>query len=197
MNETKAIELHGIKLFSDKKVYFPREDSELLAECIKVFPKAKALDLGCGTGFLGLIAAKQKAIVYCADINPVALSLTEKNAIENKLEITVIESNLFSNIKEKFDFIYFNPPYVEGKASESGWIDKAVDGGKKGREIIDKFIPEIKNHLTENGKCFFLQSDLNKIKKTEKKLEENALKYAVEKRKKIFFEELIVFKAWK
>ena len=70
-----SIELNGIKLFSDKQVYFPREDSFLLAEQVKVFPKAKVLDLGCGTGFIGMLAAKQNAKVLCTDINPNALKL--------------------------------------------------------------------------------------------------------------------------
>ena len=104
---------------------------------------------------------------------------------------------MFSKIKEKFDFIFFNPPYVieEGKRKEL--IDKAVDGGKNGRKVIDKFIPKIKSHLTENGKSFFLQNDLNGIKETEDKLEKEILEFEIVSRKKLFFEELVVFKAWK
>ena len=192
----KAIEFFGIKLFSDKQVYFPREDSILLAETVKVSENSLVLDLGCGTGLIGLIAAKQKTKVLCSDINPKALNLTEKNAKENNLKIKTVESNLFSEIKGKFDFIFFNPPYVieEGKRNE--WIDKALDGGKNGRKVIDKFIPEIKNHLNQKGKCFFLQSDLNGIRETEKKLKEQGLKWTIEKRKRLFFEELVVFKVW-
>ncbi|PIN98772.1 MAG: hypothetical protein COT90_02620 [Candidatus Diapherotrites archaeon CG10_big_fil_rev_8_21_14_0_10_31_34] len=197
MKQITPIEIQEIKLFSDKQVYFPREDSLLLAKQVKVFPKSKTLDLGCGTGLIGLIGAKQNAIVLCADINPNALKLTEKNAIENQLKVEVRESDLFSNIKEKFDFIYFNPPYVieEGKRKE--WIDKALDGGKNGRKVIDEFIPKIKKHLTENGKCFFLQSNLNGIKETELKLEKQLLEFEIVGREKLFFEELIVFKVWK
>lgn len=194
MNST---EVNGIKLFQDKEVYFPREDSFLLAETVKVFPQAKALDLGCGTGLIGLIAAKGKAKVLCSDINPKALKLTEKNAKENKLKIEVRESNLFSNIKKKFDFIYFNPPYLFEEEKKKDWIEKALNGGKKGRKLIDRFIPEIKNHLTENGKSFFLQSNLNGIKETERKLKREGLKFEIIGRKKLFFEELIILKAWK
>jgi len=192
----KAIELFGVKLFSEEKVYFPREDSFLLAETVKVEAGSKVLDLGCGTGLIGLIAAKQKAKVLCSDINPNALKLAKKNAKENKIEIELIKSNLFLNIKEKFDFIFFNPPYAIEERKRNDWIDKALDGGKKGREVIDRFISETKNHLNENGKCFFLQTDLNGIKETEEKLSEQGLNYSAEKRKRIFFEEMIVFKVW-
>jgi methylase of polypeptide subunit release factors len=83
----KPIELNSIKLFSHPEVYFPREDSILLSETVKVFPESKVLDLGCGTGFIGLIAAKQKAKVLCSDINLKALELTKRNAEENKAKV--------------------------------------------------------------------------------------------------------------
>jgi len=190
------IELNGIKLFTDKEVYSPREDSLLLSEHIKTKENNTVLDLGCGTGLIGILAAKQKATVYSADINPKALELTEKNAEENNVKIKTIKSDLFSDIKQKFDFIYFNPPYVIDEGKRTEWIDKALNGGKKGREVIDRFIPEIKNHLTKNGKCFFLQSDINGIKETEQKLKKQKLNYCIQGRQKLFFEELIVFKIW-
>ncbi len=192
----KFIELNGLKLFKEKEVYFPREDSLLLAETVKVKKNSNVLDLGCGTGIIGLLAVKQKAKVLCADVNTKALKLTKKNAEENNLKIKTTESNLFSNIKEKFDFIFFNPPYVIEEGNKKDLIETAINGGKKGREIIDLFIPQIKNHLTEKGNCFLLQSDLNGIKETTKKLEKQGLKHLIIKRKRIFFEELIVFKIW-
>jgi release factor glutamine methyltransferase len=192
----EPIEFNEIKIFADKEVYFPREDSLLLAECIKIKKNSTVLDLGCGTGLIGLIAAKQKGKVLCADINPKAIALTKRNAKENKIKIKTTKSNLFSEIKEKFDFIYFNPPYTIKENKRKDWIEKAINGGKKGREIIDEFIPQIKKHLTKKGKCFFLQSSLNGIKETKEKLEREGLKHSIEKRKKLFFEELIVFKVW-
>ncbi len=192
----KSIEVNRIKLFSDPEVYFPREDSFLLAETVKVKTDSKVLDLGCGTGLIGLIAAKQKAKVLCTDINLEAVELAERNAEKNHLEIKAKKSDLFSEIKEKFDFIFFNPPYLPKEGTKKDLLEKALDGGEKGREIIDRFIPEIRNHLKENGKCFFLQSSLNEIKETEKKMEKKGLKFNIKKRKKLFFEELIVFKVW-
>ncbi len=197
MKKMNPIKIKGINLFKEKQVYFPAEDSILLSECIQVFPQAKVLDLGCGTGLIGLISAKQKAEVLCSDINPVALKLTQKNAEKNKLKIEIRKSNLFSKIKEKFDLIYFNPPYLEKEGKKNDWLEKALNGGKKGRKIIDKFIPEIKKHLKENGKCFFLQSDLNGIKETENLMKKEGLEFKIIKRKKLFFEELVVFEAQK
>lgn len=189
-------ELNGLKLFKEKEVYFPREDSFLLAETVKTKENSVVLDLGCGTGLIGLLSAKQKAKVLCADINPKALKLTEKNAKENNLKIKTAKSNLFSNVKGKFDFIFFNPPYVIEEGNKKDLIETAINGGKKGRETIDKFIPQIKSHLKEKGVCFLLQSDLNGIKETTQKLEKQGLKHSIEKRKRIFFEELVIFKIW-
>ena len=99
------------------------------------------------------------------------------------------QSNLFENVSEKFDLIIFNPPYVPSDKVAF----KEVDGGKKGREILDLFLDEMPNHLKKGGSCFFLQSSLNGEKETEKVLEKKGLVFSIVARQKLFFEELLVF----
>ena len=50
-----------------------------------------------------------------------------------------MHSDLFSNIKGKFNTIIFNPPYLP----EDEFKDKSLDGGKKGYEIIEKFLNKV------------------------------------------------------
>ncbi|MFH1256430.1 MAG: HemK2/MTQ2 family protein methyltransferase [Candidatus Diapherotrites archaeon] len=176
-------------------VYAPREDSFLLAQSVEVMKGASVLDLGCGSGIQGINAlALGAAKVLFADLN--------KNALENALlnaeklgfaeKATARESDLFSKINEKFDCIIFNPPYVETEKITEG--ERDVAGGRNGREVLDRFLAEFPRHLAEGGACFFLQSDLNGVKETESALEKAGLSFSVIARKRIFFEELLVFR---
>jgi len=178
------------------KVYGPSDDSFLLAESVSVKQGAKALDLGTGTGIQGINAAILGAAkVVCTDISEEALQNAGHNAkklgIEKKFEFR--EGSLFGCIKkgEKFDAIIFNPPYV-ASGNRAKYAD--LDGGKKGREVLDRFLEQAKKHLRKGGKVFFVQSSLNGEKKTKKILKELGFGFEISARKKLFFEELMAFK---
>src|SRR3989338_8989568 len=97
-------------------LYEPGDDSFLIISFIKKYAKGSILDLGTGTGILAKEAMKYSSDVLAADINPKAVSYGKKQGIK------AVKSDLFSNIKGKFDLIIFNPPYLpcqkkEGKIS--------------------------------------------------------------------------------
>lgn len=72
------------------------------------------LELGCGSGLISIAAAKKGAQVTASDINPVAIEFLKKNSKENKVELEIIQSDLFFSIpKEPFDIIAINPPYYK------------------------------------------------------------------------------------
>jgi len=187
----KKIPFKGKNLLVFEGVYEPAEDSFLLVEAVKVGKEANALDLGTGSGIQAINAALQGAQVLAVDVKEEALKNTLANAKEFGLreKISTRESNLFESVWEKFDAIVFNPPYVPSEEKEL----KDVDGGKNGRETLDLFLEQFPAHLNPNGKCFFLQSSLNGIEETEKKLAEKGLRFEIIARKKLFFEELVVF----
>lgn len=70
------------------------------------------LELGCGSGIIALFAASKGAKVIATDINLVATDTLRIAALENNLEITVIESDLFEHVPSQvLDYIFINPPY--------------------------------------------------------------------------------------
>ena len=87
-----------------------------------------------------------------------------KEAIKHckKLGFDCFYSNLFSKVKEKFDVILFNPPYLQENKKEDEESKLATTGGKEGSEIVNKFLEQVKKHLNKNGKIFLLTSSLTK-----------------------------------
>lgn len=179
------------------QVYEPEEDSfllenEILNENLK---NKKCLDLGTGSGIQAsaMYKAGSREIV-CADINYKALLKSQKRNSEIKQCLRFIESDLFSSLKdEKFDFIAFNPPYVPSE--EIKWKD--LDGGKKGREIIDKFLTQLLGHLSSTGVCLLLISSLNNEKEIIDFIKSQNLFVNIVSSKKLFFETLFVLRITK
>lgn len=74
------------------------------------------LELGCGTGFLSIVAAKKGARVTASDVSQRAIENTRMNAQENGVHIEIIESDLFDSLpSHSFDWIVINPPYYAKK----------------------------------------------------------------------------------
>ncbi|MEM4152578.1 MAG: methyltransferase [Candidatus Pacearchaeota archaeon] len=166
-------------------MYEPREDSFLLLKNIKKYikPEYKVLDMGTGSGILAKEASKYTKKVIATDIDGEIIKKLKK---ENK-KIKFINSNLFSNIKGKFDLILFNPPYLPSKKIK----DREIDGGINGVEIIEKFLKQAKNYLKTNGRILLVCSSLNKnVEKLFKKY-----RYYFKKidETNLFFEKLFIY----
>lgn len=171
-------------------IYQPEEDSFLMSEILKEkLPsllkknsELKFLEIGIGSG-IQLMTAKDLGVknIFGVDINPDAVNFCKQ------LGFQAIKSDLFEKVKGKFDLIIFNPPYLPEDKSEDKESQIATTGGKKGSEIINRFLKQAKKHLTSDGKLFLLVSSLTKGIKwgkwKKKKIGE----------KKIFFEKLIVY----
>jgi release factor glutamine methyltransferase len=79
----------------------------------------------------------------------------------NLLGFHCIYSDLFENIRNKYDIIIFNPPYLPEDAREPASSKRNTTGGKKGNEIIIRFLQNAKNHLNKSGKIFLITSSLS------------------------------------
>lgn len=97
------------------------------------------LDLGCGYGPLGVIAAKllKTSFVTMCDVNERALELSSMNAKENKVvdRVKVIKSSAFENIKDNYDIIMTNPPIRAGKDVVFSFYEGAYDHLNKGGRL--------------------------------------------------------------
>lgn len=139
-------------------VYPPREDSYLLIRSIDVSRGDRVLDMGCGTGIVGLHCAKAGAQVTSVDINPLAVECARENASKNGLDIEVVLSDLFLDLEGDFDVIAFNPPYVPDVIE--GDIQRSWAGGEDGVRVLERFLQEAPTHLNRHGRIYVLLSSM-------------------------------------
>jgi release factor glutamine methyltransferase len=140
-------------------VYRPGEDSYLLQGFVERLVSGVVLDMGTGSGIQAVTAASKPDVirVVAADINPEALE-EAKNRVEQAgviSKVTLILSDLFDNIDGLFDWILFNPPYLP---SEGDLKDPTWDGGKRGAELIERFLPTAREHLQPGGSILMVYS---------------------------------------
>lgn len=104
----------------NKDVLIPRFETELLVEkTIKkikeYYPNKKIniLDIGTGSGCIAITLSKNtNSKITATDISDKALSVAKTNSKLNNTNIDFIKSDIFSNIKDKYDVIISNPPYI-------------------------------------------------------------------------------------
>jgi release factor glutamine methyltransferase len=149
-------------------IYRPAEDSFLLAKLVKNLVQGRVLDMGTGSGIQAITAAKKPEVskVLAVDINSNALDRAKKRSIDEGVfnKIDFILSDLFQNVKGKFDWIIFNPPYLpsEGKADEFSW-----SGGETGAVIIRRFLEKASKYLVRDGSILLIfssETDLSEKK---------------------------------
>ena len=115
---TNKIGFWNLSLYVDNKVLVPRPETETLVQNIlEIFDskQIKVLDLGTGSGAIGLSLAKERTNweVVCSDMSLEAIKVTKKNMLTNSLNISLVNSNWLAAFKnECFDLIVSNPPYI-------------------------------------------------------------------------------------
>lgn len=101
--------------------------------------KGNVLDFGCGYGPIGIyIARNTDALVHMIDINRRSLKLARRNVDLNHVNAKIYESNIYSKVTEKFDYIISNPPI------------------RVGNDILYKILLDAKNYLNENGELWIV-----------------------------------------
>ncbi|MDI6819635.1 MAG: class I SAM-dependent methyltransferase [Candidatus Hodarchaeaceae archaeon] len=180
-------------------VYEPAEDTFLLADNLDVYPGEKVLELGTGCGLLAILAAEAGGRVVATDINPIALECARTNAVAHEV-LDLVDfrfGDLFEPVvDERFDLVIFNPPYLPVQPEEvlGTMLDRAWGAGPEGREVIDRFLSRLPNHLVSKGRALFVQSSLSNAAKTLRALQARGFQVDVIG-KKLPFEELFLFKA--
>ncbi|EEU12546.1 peptide chain release factor N(5)-glutamine methyltransferase [Anaerococcus vaginalis] len=156
---------YGLDLLVDKRALIPRYETEILVDLIinDNSNNKKILDIGTGSGAISLALSKnlKDSKIIGVDISKNAIDLANENKIKlNINNVEFKESDIFSNIEEKFDIIVSNPPYINKEDFEK--LDNklyyepqnALYGGEDGLYFYKKIIKNAKNFLNKNGKIY-------------------------------------------
>jgi len=161
---TNVQEFMKLEFYVDSNVLIPQPDTEILVEevleLLSKDNKKKVLDLCTGSGAIGISIAKYtKSGVTMSDISKNALEIAKKNAKDNEVDnkCKFILSDMFENIKEKFDIIVSNPPYIKTKvintleAEVQNEPSLALDGGEDGLEFYKIIAENAYKYLNKDG----------------------------------------------
>lgn len=176
-------EFLGCKIDLSKKPLIPRKETEFwVAKAINKIKEVsvkntlsrdfsdglriKVLDIFAGSGCIGITVLKRIPNSLCdfADseenaIKQIKINLKINNI--NKKRYKIIKSDVFENIKNKYDYIFANPPYIPEKninLIQKSVLDfephTALFGGADGLLYIRRFLEGAKNHLNPGGIIF-------------------------------------------
>lgn len=144
--------LHGKPVFSKPGLYGWNkidDGSRHLIACLQqqiVMPAAApatALDLGCGYGYLALMAAYLgvQRIIAC-DNNAAAIASCLRNFQEHGVQGEVIADDCAHGIHHQFDLVLCNPPFHRGFDTE--------------RSLTEQFVSSAAHHLKPGGFALFV-----------------------------------------
>ena len=173
------------EFYVNRNVLDPRPESELIVEIGKnfLFDGVKVLDVGAGSGCIGLSLKRENPNINItlSDISKSAILVMKKNAKTLKMNCEFTNSNLFKNIKDRFDLIVCNLPYIKTSHLMSLPQDvilfephQALIGGDNGLGLIFDFLDNVSFYLTTKG-VFIIEIGIQQIDLIIKKL--NDLNY--------------------
>jgi HemK-related putative methylase len=186
--------IDGFRLRVPPTVFHPRffGSSRVLAGYLVALGLTgkRVLDLGTGSGIVGLHAARAGAIVKAVDINPAAVECASGNAGAAGLVFDCRQSDLFSMLAgEKFDVVAWNPPFFPKRPGSPG--DAAFYAGDR-YEVISRFAGGVRDHLAPQGRIFLVLSMDLDLSEWNKIFAEAGLRLDVRSKKRWGWETMVI-----
>lgn len=162
-----------LDLLVNEHTLIPRPETELLVELalgrgdppvVARHDVVNVLDLGTGSGAIALAIAKEKPDwkITAVDFSLEALKIAKINAEKNNIHnVDFFQSDWFSEVKNKFDIIVSNPPYLAENDPHLLTEEirheprSALVANQNGLEDIEKIIADARQHLKLEGRLLF------------------------------------------
>ncbi len=152
--------LGPMDLTASDTTFLPSTISQLMAAVLDVKPGDIVIDVGCGTGVLGIIAAKLGASkVYGVDASPDVVEVATANArahgVADRMEF--FQGDLFSPLGDDItaDVIIGDVSGIpDDLAADSGWFPSKTGGGPRGSELPIRMLQQARRRLAEGGRLF-------------------------------------------
>lgn len=146
---------NGISLQVHPNVYSPVEFSDsawFATELPKIVEQNSLLEIGTGTGIVGISCALAGAKVVASDVNSDAVLIAKENVSHHSLRIDVRQGDVYSALQpdERFDYIFWSHPYNNWPTPVDNMLLQS--GLDYNYESLKKYIKGAKDHLTPKGK---------------------------------------------
>lgn len=153
---------YGNNFIVNKNVLIPRPETELLIEYTSEYinkyfinKNVNICDIGTGSGAIAITLKKlnDKYNITAVDISKKALQVAKKNSKINNADINFINGNMVDSLKEFYDVIISNPPYLAEGTTEIEDIvlnnepHLALFGGKDGLKFYKEILENANKHL--------------------------------------------------
>ncbi len=193
----KRIYTHGgIRLEIPPEVFHPGffTSTQFLFQYIRKLElkNKNFLELGAGNGLISIYATKHKAKVTATDINPVAIEYLQGNSQANKVQLSIIHSDLFDKIqKQLFDVIAINPPYY--KNDPQTLLDYAWYCGENG-EFFCRLFAQLSDFVNQNSDVTMVLCDGCDIEMIEREAIRNKFMMKCVETKQTLIEKNFIYK---
>lgn len=142
--------------------------SALLADQMALFfqqlnkEPANVLDLGCGYGYLSIMASQYtRAEILATDNNAAALAACAKNYAQFNINGQVVAGDCADTLDQRFDVVICNPPFHSGFDADT--------------QLIQRFITSCYQHLRPKGQALFVVNRFIALEQSAKRLFETTL----------------------
>ena len=159
-------EFMGLRFKVTPDVLIPSQDTETLVEEVMRYlhDGMHILDMCTGSGciLLSLLKYSNDCEGTGCDISEKALKVAEENAEMLSLNASFVQSNLFENVRGKYEFIVSNPPYIPTGVIPTLMEEVrdhepvgALDGGEDGIYFYREIVEKAGEYLYPGGMLFF------------------------------------------
>lgn len=169
------VEMANVKIDLQYQVLVPRYETEeliyLAIDLIKKHHLKSVLDLGCGSGFIGIAIKKaltDQVELTLSDFDLQALKQSQINLQINQVKAQIAQSDWLANINGKFDLIVCNPPYLKWseKADLSSSVldyepHHALFAAQDGLAVYELIENQLEDYLHQDGFILFEINPLN------------------------------------
>jgi release factor glutamine methyltransferase len=180
MGVTDGLIVEGPKrivIRTDRDVYEPADDTELLLRSVHLRAGERVLEVGTGTGIVAIHCARLGGRVTATDIQASAVELARQNADANGIELELLEGDMFDPVRGTYDVVILNPPYLPTAPEDltNTPLDGALDGGPDGTRVALRFIGGLRAHMTDGGRAYMVVSSLQDVDRLRMAIAEQGL----------------------